>query len=81
VQFLPDPTTWFARVMAGPAMREAPLTPEIAIDSSYLPGDFHGDPGDRFIVTTARDLAAPIITRDQRIIAYGRNGHVQVIPC
>ena len=81
VQFLPDPKTWFARVMAGPAIREATLTPEIAIDASFLPGELHGDSGDRLIVTTARHLGVPVVTRDQRIIAYGRNGHVQIVPC
>ena len=81
VQFMPDPKTWFARVMAGPGIREAPLTPEIAIDASFLPGHLHGDPADRLIVTSARHLGVPIVTRDRRIIAYGRVGHVQVIPC
>jgi PIN domain nuclease of toxin-antitoxin system len=81
VKFAPDPKTWFARVMAGPGIREASLTPEIAIDASFLPGELHGDPGDRLIVTTARHLGVPIVTRDRRIIAYGQNGHAQVIPC
>jgi PIN domain nuclease of toxin-antitoxin system len=81
VQFMPDPKTWFARVMAGPGLREASLTPEIAIDASFLPGELHGDPADRLIVTSARHLGVPIVTRDRRIIAYGRDGHVQVIPC
>jgi PIN domain nuclease of toxin-antitoxin system len=81
VQFLPDPKTWFANVMAGPAVQEASLTPEIAIDASYLPGNFHGDPGDRFIVATARRLGIPIVTRDRRIMAYAQDGHVQVISC
>jgi PIN domain nuclease of toxin-antitoxin system len=81
VQFMPDPKTWFARVMAGPGLREASLTPEIAIDASFLPGELHGDPADRLIVTSARHLGVPVVTRDRRIIAYGRDGHVQVIPC
>jgi PIN domain nuclease of toxin-antitoxin system len=81
LQFLPDPKTWFARVLAGPGIRNAPLTPEIAIDSSFLPGDFHGDPADRLIIATARHLAAPIVTRDRRIIDYSVGDHVQVIPC
>jgi PIN domain nuclease of toxin-antitoxin system len=80
-QFMPDPKTWFARVMAGPGIRQASLTPEIAIDASFLPGELHGDPGDRLIVTSARHLGVPIVTRDRRIIVYGRDGHVQVIPC
>jgi PIN domain nuclease of toxin-antitoxin system len=50
VKFMPDPKTWFARVMAGPGIREASLTPEIAIDASFLPGELDGDPGDRLIV-------------------------------
>jgi PIN domain nuclease of toxin-antitoxin system len=81
VQFMPDPKTWFARVMAGPGLREASLTSEIAIDASFLPGELHGDPADRLIVTSARHLGVPVVTRDRGIIAYGRNGHVQVIPC
>ncbi len=81
LRFMPDPKTWFARVMAGPAIKEASLTPEIAIDASFLPGELHGDPGDRLIVTTARHLGVPVVTRDRRICDYGRDGHVQVIPC
>jgi len=81
LQFLPDPKTWFARVMAGPAIREAALTPEIAVDASYLPGDMHGDPADRLLVATARHLGIPLVTRDTRIIAYGEQGFVQVLPC
>lgn len=81
VQFLPDPKAWFARFMAGPAIREAALTPEIAIDASYLPGDMHGDPADRLLVATARHLGIPLVTRDARIIAYAGQGFVQVLPC
>jgi len=81
LQFLPDPKAWFAKVMAGPAIREAALTPEIAVDASYLPGDMHGDPADRLLVATARHLGIPLVTRDARIIAYGEQGFVQVLPC
>jgi PIN domain nuclease of toxin-antitoxin system len=79
--FMPDPKTWFARVMGGPGIREAPLTPEIAIDASFLPGELHGDPGDRLLVATARYLGLPIVTRDRSIIAYAGDGHARVIPC
>ncbi len=81
LQFLPDPKAWFAKVMAGPAIREAALTPEIAVDASYLPGNMHGDPADRLLVATARHLGIPLVTRDARIIAYGEQGFVQVLPC
>lgn len=70
VQFLPDVQTWFARVMAAPGVKEARLTARIAIGASYLPGEFHGDPGDRLIVATARELKLPIVTRDRAILAW-----------
>jgi PIN domain nuclease of toxin-antitoxin system len=81
LQFLPDPKTWFARFMAGPAIKEAAITPEIAIDASYLPGNLHGDPGDRLIIATARHLGVPVVTRDSKIIAYARSGLVGVVLC
>jgi PIN domain nuclease of toxin-antitoxin system len=81
VQCLPDPKTWFTRFMAGPGIKEAPITPAIAIDASYLPGDFHADPMDRLVVATARHLGVPVVTSDRKIIAYAEAGFVRVIPC
>lgn len=79
--FLPDPKTWFAQVITGPGIREAPFNANIAIDASHLPGNLHGDPADRILVATARHLGVPIVTRDRQIIAYGGAGHLQVIGC
>ncbi|MBW4035536.1 MAG: type II toxin-antitoxin system VapC family toxin [Proteobacteria bacterium] len=81
LEFLPDPKTWFARLMAGPGIVNAPLTAAIAIDSSNLAGDLHADPGDRLIIATARHLNVPIITRDRRIIDYAKAGGVRAIAC
>ncbi|HEX6441333.1 MAG TPA: type II toxin-antitoxin system VapC family toxin [Stellaceae bacterium] len=81
LRFLPDPKTWFERIMAAPGIREAPFSGAIAIDASYLPGAMHGDPGDRLLISTARHLGAPIVTRDRRIIDYAEGGHVGVIRC
>jgi PIN domain nuclease of toxin-antitoxin system len=67
--------------MAGAGIRPAPLTPDIAIDASQLPGEPHGDPADRMIVATARHLGASVVTRDSRILAYARRGHVAAIRC
>lgn len=80
-RFTPDPKTWFARVMAGPGIRPAALTPEIAIDASFLPGDVHGDRGDRLLIAAARHLGMPIVTRDRRIVEYAGAGWVRVIAC
>ncbi len=67
---------WVKEVLAQPGMNLYPLTPEIAIESSFLPGSFHGDPADRIIVATARIADLTLLTRDSKIINYSKNSHV-----
>lgn len=81
MQFAPDASTFVARVFAEPAVQVVGLTPEIAFASCYLPGSFHQDPADRFLIATARALNVPIVTRDEEIEAYAKAGHVKLIRC
>jgi PIN domain nuclease of toxin-antitoxin system len=81
LQFLPNAKEWFTRVMAGPGVKTAVLTPDIAIEASFLPGQFARDPGDRLLIATARRIGVPIVTRDRRIADYAAQGHVQMIRC
>jgi PIN domain nuclease of toxin-antitoxin system len=76
--FMPS-DEWVKKALATPGLTLAPLTPEIALDSSRLPGQLHGDPADRILVAMARRMGARILTKDQRLIAYGRQGHVRVV--
>lgn len=71
-----DIETWLATVGEIEAVRFVPVDNAIALKSVQLPGDFHKDPADRLIVATARQLAAPLITADEKIRAYA---HVQTI--
>lgn len=57
-----------------------PLDDVIAAESSVLPGEFQSDPADCIIVASARIEQAVLLTRDARIIEYGRAGHVSVLP-
>ena len=57
------------------------LEPDVALSASYLPGNLHRDPADRLLIASARVLDVPIVTRDERILAYAEQGHVQVIAC
>jgi len=75
-----DCLEWVREALTAPGISLAPLTPEIAIESSRLPGAFHRDPADRIIVATARSLRATIVTHDERIVSYGALGHVAVLP-
>ena len=51
-------------------VRVISLDGPIARLAAELPGDFHADPADRFIVATALQLGLTIITSDARILAY-----------
>ena len=81
VPFHPDPKSWFQRFMTYPGARLTPLTPDIAIESRFLPPPLHGDPADRLLIATARNLGVPILTRDHRILAYAQAGFVGAIVC
>jgi PIN domain nuclease of toxin-antitoxin system len=79
--FAANPRLWFQTLLAGHGIGLAPFTLDMALDCHDLPGHFHDDPADRMLVATARNLGIPLMTRDRKIIAYARAGHVQVIPC
>ena len=69
---------WINKALNVPGISLVPLTPEIAILSSRLPGDFHGDPADRIIVATARKIGATLITNDNQIVIYGKQNYLKV---
>jgi len=71
-----DVAEWLACVGNIESVSFVPVDNAIAVKSTELPGDFHKDPADRFIVATARKLAAPLVTADEKIRAYP---HVRTI--
>ena len=69
---------WVRAALTAPGLRLVDLTPEIAVESTRLPGDPHGDPADRMIIATTRVLGGTLITCDDRILAYGTSGHLRI---
>lgn len=67
---------WIARALVPPVLL-LPLSPEIAVEAHYLPGNFHRDPADRLIVATARVYNVPLMALDGLILAYP---HVRLVP-
>ena len=61
---------WLAAAMQAEGITMHPLTPEVCMESTELPGVFHGDPADQIIVATARLLSAPVVTSDRKIREY-----------
>lgn len=74
-----DVMDWLQAALALPGVRLAPLEPALAVASTRLPGELHGDPADRLIVATARHLGATLATADLALLAYGQQGHVRLL--
>lgn len=71
-----DVESWFDEVSQIDGVRFLSVDNEIGIKSTLLPGNFHKDPADRMIVATARKLAVPLVTADEKIRNYE---HVKTI--
>jgi PIN domain nuclease of toxin-antitoxin system len=61
---------WFKQALSYPGIRIVELTPEIATESTRLPGEFHKDPADQIIVATARIMKCTLVTSDEEILEY-----------
>jgi len=55
------------------------ITANIAAESVTLPGDIHGDPADRIIIASCREISATLITRDQQILDWANLGHMKTL--
>ncbi|TPI16970.1 type II toxin-antitoxin system VapC family toxin [Mesorhizobium sp. B4-1-3] len=76
-----SPTSIFGDVIATAGVKVEALSPEVLIESSFLPGSLHSDPADRILIATARAFDLTLVTRDQLILDYARSGHVRALAC
>lgn len=67
---------WVEESLSQPGVNLSFLSPEIAIESSFLPGELHGDPAYKILVATARIGDLVLFTRDRKILSYGEAGYV-----
>lgn len=65
-----DVLSWFNGFLEKFSVTLLDITPEIAVNSSFLPGVFHGDPADRILVATAMSNSKTLVTADQKIVDY-----------
>ncbi|ARQ01775.1 type II toxin-antitoxin system VapC family toxin [Pseudorhodoplanes sinuspersici] len=75
------PQVWFRRLRDDLNFLLADMPPDVLIASSDLPESTLRDPADRIIVATAREYGYRIVTRDNPILQYAANGHVQALGC
>ncbi len=57
---------WFKSALGYPGIKLLALTPDVAIESTRLPGKFHRDPADQIIVATARLYDCPLVNPTRR---------------
>ena len=61
---------WLEQALSYPGVRLLELTPEIAVESTRLPGEFHRDSADQIITATARVYDCSLVTSDRRLLDY-----------
>ena len=67
---------WFKKALEYPGIKLLNLDLKIILESSQLPGNFHKDPADQLIVSTARIMRIPLLTMDKKILDYP---HVKLV--
>lgn len=70
-----DVLDWVRHALDVPGVHLAALEAEIAVDSTRLPWETHGDPADRILVATARHLGATLVTADTALLEFARQGY------
>jgi PIN domain nuclease of toxin-antitoxin system len=81
IQLTLAPQRLFSGALQQRGIQLANLTPEILIESCFLPGLPPRDPADRIIAATARNLGCRLITRDRELLDYGEQGHISAVAC
>lgn len=71
-----DVSEWVAGSERLPFFQFIPVDNAVAIRSVNLPQPLHKDPADRIIIATALSIAAPVVTKDEKILGYP---HVRTI--
>ena len=56
-----------------------PLSTEVLIESTRLPGELHRDPADQMLLATAMAHELTLVTRDKALVRYGKQGFAKVI--
>ena len=78
------PDRWFRRAVRATSARIAPIRQRIAWEAAKVVSDTGlKDPGDCFLIATARVRRIPIVTRDRvmQSIAAEKAGYLEVIAC
>ncbi len=77
IQLTSNIHAWLEESFVDNGIQLLTLSPKIAVESTRLPGNLHRDPADRILAATARIEGMTLLTRDTRLLDYGRKGHLR----
>jgi len=76
--------SWFRRSTRRFGIRTTHISRSIALEAANVPGIYgSGDPGDCFLIATARVRQLALVTRDAKMtdLANRRPDYLTVVPC
>jgi PIN domain nuclease of toxin-antitoxin system len=73
-----DTIEWVERSLNDHGIQMIPISLKVAIESTKLPIEYHGDPADRFLIATAHEEHAVLVTCDNKLLDYGKGRHITV---
>lgn len=79
-----SPSDWFRAILGIPGIRLAQISRRVSLEAAEVPPIFgSGDPGDCFLIATARLKRASLVTRDGAIVALSKTNpdYIQAILC
>jgi PIN domain nuclease of toxin-antitoxin system len=66
-----SPDVWFRQALRSTGAKHVPITAAIAAGAAAVPATYgRGDPGDCFLIATARLRNLALVTRDSRILRF-----------
>ena len=75
-----DVSHWVKESFKGHGLVLESLSVDILLESTQMGTDAHGDPADRLILTTAKNIHAAIMTADDKMISYCQHHNLPVAP-
>lgn len=77
-----SPAQWFSKAVAATGTKIVPIRQRIACEAAAVVMDTgHKDPGDCYLIATARIKKVPIITRDTVMLDLASPEYLEVIVC
>ncbi len=77
--FIPNVKEWVYKAIEETGVEVENINAEIALESTLLPKDLHGDPADRILISTAKTIGATLITHDKEILSYSKKHNIPAL--